>query len=133
MQAIGIAKTWKVRFFKLCKLYNENDCILCNIFVDKYLFMVYSSLIKKRKEVTHMKQLLQGGVEMIEISSMEYAFSKLNFEKAEKQKEKKEKETIWKIWYRDENGKIRKCIRSDYDLKRSRDIHSRIITMIKWE
>ena len=57
---------------------------------------------------------------MIEISSMEYAFSKLNFEKAEKQKEKKEKETIWKIWYRDENGKIRKCIRSDYDLKRSR-------------
>ena len=70
---------------------------------------------------------------MIEISSMEYAFSKLNFEKAEKQKEKKEKETIWKIWYRDENGKIRKCIRSDYDLKRSRDIHGRIITMIKWE
>ena len=64
---------------------------------------------------------------------MEYAFSKLNFEKAEKQKEKKEKETIWKIWYRDENGKIRKCIRSDYDLKRSRDIHSRIITMIKWK
>ena len=75
MQAIGIAKTWKVRFFKLCKLYNENDYILCNIFVDKYGFMVYSSIIKKRKEVTHMKQLFQGGFEMIEISSMEYAFS----------------------------------------------------------
>ena len=70
---------------------------------------------------------------MIEISSMEYAFSKLNFEKAEKQKEKKEKETIWKIWYRDKNGKIHTCIRSDYDLKRTRDIHSRIITMIKWK
>ena len=70
---------------------------------------------------------------MIEISSIEYAFSKLNFEKAEKQKEKKEKETIRKIWYRDENGKIQTCIRSDYDLKRSRDIHGRIITMIKWE
>ena len=36
-----------------------------------------------------MKQLFQGGFEMIEISSIEYAFSKLNFEKAEKQKEKK--------------------------------------------
>ena len=44
-----------------------------------------------------------------------------------------EKETIWKIWYRDENGKIQTCIRSDYDLKRTRDIHSRIITMIKWK
>ena len=70
---------------------------------------------------------------MIEISSMEYAFSKLNFGKAEKQKEKKEKETFWKIWYRDENGKIQTCIRSNYDLKRTRDIHNRIITMIKWK
>ena len=70
---------------------------------------------------------------MIEISSIEYAFSKLNFEKAKNKKEKKEKETIWKIWYRDENGKIQACIRSDYDLKRTRDIHGRIITMIKWK
>ena len=70
---------------------------------------------------------------MIEISSMEYAFSKLNLEKAEKQKAKKEKETVRKIWYRDDNGKTQTCIRSDYDLKRSRDIHSRIITMIKWK
>ena len=69
---------------------------------------------------------------MIEISSIEYAFSKLNFEKAKNKKEKKEKETIWKIWYRDENGEIQACIRSDYDLKRTRDIHSRIITMIKY-
>ena len=89
--------------------------------------------IFKKREYKLETIILYGGFEMIEISSMEYAFSKLNFEKAEKQKEKKEKETIWKIWYRDENGKIRKCIRSDYDLKRSRDIHSRIITMIKWK
>lgn len=68
---------------------------------------------------------------MLEISSLEYAFSKLNFDKSRKQEEKKEKETIWKIWYHDENGKIKTCIRSDYDLKRTRDIHNRIITMIK--
>ena len=68
---------------------------------------------------------------MVEISSIEYAFSKLNFNKSRKQEEKKEKEIIWKIWYRDENEEIKTCIRSDYDLKRTRDIHSRIITMIK--
>ena len=55
MQAIGIAKTWKMRFFKLCKLCNENSYILCNIFVDKYVFMVYIGIIKKRKEVTNMR------------------------------------------------------------------------------
>ena len=35
---------------------------------------------------------------MIEISSMEYAFSKLNFEKAEKQKGKQDKKTPGIYW-----------------------------------
>lgn len=67
---------------------------------------------------------------MIEISSLEYAFSKLDFKKQEQKDIKKSKETIYKIWYRDLEGKLKTTIRSKYDLERTRDIHKNIITMI---
>ena len=67
---------------------------------------------------------------MIEISSMEYAFSKLDFKKEDKKKDNKSRKRMFKIYYRDENDKIQETIRSEYDLKRSNDIHSKIITMV---
>ena len=67
---------------------------------------------------------------MVEISSMEYAFSKLDFKKESNRKDRKSKERLFKIYYRDENDKIQETIRSEYDLQRSRDIHANIITMV---
>lgn len=68
---------------------------------------------------------------MITESSMQYAFSKLNFEREKARKEKEKKETIYEIYYRGDDGKIHTVIRSQYDLERTRDIHRTIITMIK--
>lgn len=68
---------------------------------------------------------------MITESSIQYAFSKLNFKREKKRQEKEKKEMIYKIYYRGDDGKIHTEIRNQYDLERTRDIHSSIITMVK--
>ena len=67
---------------------------------------------------------------MVEISSLEFAMSKLNWEKEKKRKIKSDKETNYKIYYHnEETGKTDTLIRSKYDLERTRDIHKNIISM----
>lgn len=70
-------------------------------------------------------------VNMITESSIQYAFSKLNFEREKERKGKEKKKTIYKIYYRGDDGKIHTVVKSQYDLERTRDIHRSIITMIK--
>lgn len=67
---------------------------------------------------------------MIEISSLEFALSKLSWEKEKKRQIKTDKETIYKIYYHSEKtGMVETLLRSKYDLERTRDIHKNIITM----
>lgn len=67
---------------------------------------------------------------MITESSIQFAFSKLNFEHEKKRQENEKKKMIYKIYYRGDDGKIHTVIRSQYDIERTRDINNSIITMV---